>query len=107
MEQGRGRKPRDDERRKIDGHAVVAQEEAVVLLRVCKVPAGRPLGEVVLDHVRRGDLSHAVDAHGDVLGIAHRVAAPAPVSKVQGHEDHRGVHDQAQQVRPPVSTGWF
>ena len=98
VEECRRRKPRDDERRKVDGVSVVAQEEAVVLLRVGEVPARRPLGDVVLDHVGRGDLRDAVDAHGEVLVLRHRVAVPAPVGKVERHEDHGRVHDQAEEV---------
>ena len=88
--------------------AVVAKKEAVIfLLVVGEVPAGRPLCEVVLDHVRCGDLGHAVDAHGHVLRVAHRVAVPAPVRKVQRDEDHRGVHDEAEEVGPPVNIKKF
>lgn len=102
VEEGRGRKPRDDERREVDGIAVVTQEEALIFLRVGEVPSRRPLGDVVLDHVGRGDLRDAVDAHGEVLVLRHRVAVPAPVGKVERHEDHGGVHDQAEEVEPPV-----
>lgn len=101
VEEGRGGKPRDDERRVVDRHAVVLEKEAVILLRVGEVPAGRPFGEVVLHHVRSRYLRNTKNSNGHVLGVAHRVAAPAPVGQVEGDEDHRRMDDQAEEVEPP------
>lgn len=82
---------------------VVAHVKLVVLrvAWVGQVPAGRPLGLVVGDHLGSWNLRNAVDLNRDVLGLRPHVATPAPVGHVQGEEDHRRVGYEAEQIEPP------
>lgn len=82
---------------------VVAHVELAVLrvAWVGQVPAGRPLGLVVGDHLGSWHVCDAVDLNRDVLGLRPHVAVPAPVGHVQGEEDHRRVGYEAKQIEPP------
>ena len=105
-ESGHG-KEAQRERRKVDGHAIVAHVPLVAtrVARVGQVPAGAPARLVVGNHRGRWHLRDAVNVHGHVFRVGEHVPIPAPVGVVEGHDDHGRVREEAEEVGPPASAG--